>query len=101
MTDAETTDVDRHFEQLDEDTVLRLGFQGHCDQYLYRFPSGLMALAWGDQSMHRSIGIMDEDYCKERVEENHDVKGTVPFEASPFSEQWDGPSFEQQTDGDS
>lgn len=76
--------------ELDDDTIMRLNFNGHCDQFLYRFPSGLMVLVWGDSSIgDGQLGVMREDYCREKLESRDpDQLELVDFEDSPFAEGW-------------
>lgn len=96
MTD-DTTDptVDELIDQLDADTVIRVPFMGHTDQYVYRFPSGIMVTTWGDSSIREggSIGLMDEAYVREVLTDKTPADKAelelVPFAESPYAAGWD------------
>lgn len=85
-------------DELDEDTVLRVNFQGHTNRYVYRFPSGIMVSAWGDRSVSGSIVLLKEDHVRETLSKGgvQEIE-TVPFERSPFAEGWDRESMELNT----
>jgi hypothetical protein len=85
------TDTDTLIDQLDDDTVLRVPFHGHTDQYVYRFPSGIMTTAWGDRSVSDGkLGMMSEEHVR-NVLANRDDKQEfelIDFEESPYAEGW-------------
>lgn len=89
---SKSEDVDKMIEQLDQDTVLRVSFRGHTDQFVYRFPSGIMTTVWGDRSIpDGSIGIMSEEHVKHVLSQNegNDPIEIIPFEESPYAEGWE------------
>ena len=85
-------EVDEMVEKLDDETVLKVEAFGHTDQYVYRFPSGIMVTVWGDRSVSDgSIGIMDEEHVRDVLssEKGTEPIETVPFEDSPYAEGWE------------
>lgn len=87
MTD---TDTDALIDQLDDETVLRVNFHGHTDQFVYRFPSGIMTTVWGDRSIASGkIGIMSEDHVRGVISKRDaDALELVPFSDSPYAAGW-------------
>ena len=82
--------ADELVDQLDEDTVLKVTGFGHTDQYVYRFPSGIMVTVWGDRDATDStIAVMDEDHVSDVLssEEGNDPIELVPFEESPYADE--------------
>lgn len=79
-------------DQLDQETVIRVPFGGHTDQYVYRFPSGIMTTVWGDRSVSNGkIGIMSEDHVRGVLSDRDDQEEMelMPFEESPYAEGWE------------
>lgn len=87
MSESKTTD--EYIDELDQETVLEVDIYGHTNQYVYRFPSGIMTTVWGDDSVRDgSIGLMSEDHVRD-VLDKYDIVGPIPFSESPYAAEWD------------
>jgi hypothetical protein len=84
-------DTDEMVDQLDFETVLRVPFHGHTDQYVFRFPSGIMTTVWGDRSVSDGkIGVMSESHVRDVLANRDDKEEMelIDFEESPYDEGW-------------
>lgn len=92
--DSKDMNIDEMIDLMDEDTCLRVPFDGHTNQYVYRFPSGIMTTVWGDRSVASGkIGIMSEEHVRDTLKKRDDKAEIepIPFEETPYAERWEGP----------
>ena len=81
--------VDKLLDRLDRNTVLRVEFCDEVCQFVFRFPSGLLVMVWGDSHLFGDSISVSRSQIVEVVDGDDNIKAKlVPISESPFGCEW-------------